>query len=309
MRVLVTGADGFIGGALVPALIAAGHEVVGAVFGRAAHESEARVDLTRPSELARLPSDIDAVVHAAGAVDAHSTPASMYAVNVQGTRHLTQWAKGARVSHFVQLSSVAVYGPRVIGEHRDETTPRYGLTFGLPYMRTKARAERVVETSGLPYSILRPCAVMGRGDTVLSRGFVEALAEGGLPLVPHASPTRRVSVLHIDGLAQAVIRTLSRGPLRKPIHVIDHEVALWELAAAYADAARLPLQFQQISWPHALRSRQDSGRMWLVASARFGQSYCTERMRRALGTWPARPVEQAVIDAVSSFQASKPRIF
>ena len=309
MRVLVTGADGFIGGALVPALRSAGHDVVGVVFERAAQDGEARVDLTHADELAHLPGDFAAVVHAAGIVDARSTPGLMHAVNVQGTRHMTAWAKRMRVAHFVQLSSVAVYGPRVIGEQRDESTPRYGLALGLPYMRTKALAERVVESSGLAYTILRPCAVIGPGDTVLSRSFVSALAEGGLPLLPGASPLRRVSVLHIDGLAEAVVRTLSRGALRMPLHVVDAELALWELASAYAQAAQLPLQFQHCSWSEELVQRADSGRMWLLASARFGQSYRTERLRRELGTWRARPLEQALIDAVSSFQAPKPRIF
>ncbi len=309
MRVLVTGADGFIGSALVSALLTAGHDVTGAVFARAAQAGEARIDLTQPAELARLPGDIDAVVHAAGSVDASSTPALMYAVNVEGTRYLTKWAQRHGVTHFVQLSSVAVYGPRVVGEQRDETTPRYGRALGFPYMRTKAQAERVVEVSGLPYSILRPCAVIGPGDTVLSRSFVAALAQGGLPLVPGASPLRRVSALHIDGLAEAVVRTLDRAPLGMPVHVVDQELALWELAAAYAQATRLPLQFQRHSWSQELAQRTDSGRMWLVASARFGQSYRTERLRRELGTWTTRPLAQAVFDAVSSFQAPKARIF
>lgn len=309
MRVLVTGADGFIGGALVPALTAAGHEVTGVVFTRPALSREVRLDLTRPQQLEHLPRDVEAVVHAAGIVDARSTPGLMHAVNVEGTRHVMQWAKRIGIAHVIQLSSVAVYGPRVIGEERDETTPRYGLILGLPYMRTKAQAERVVEMSKVPYSILRPCAVMGPGDTVLSGSFVTALSEGGLPLVPGASPLHRVNVVQIAGLCEAVLRTLERGALGLAVHVVDHELSLSELASTYADATRLPLQFQRCSWPEALRHGADSGRMWLVASARFGQSYRAERMHRELGTWTVPPLGQAVGDAVSSFQAQKARIF
>ena len=196
-----------------------------------------------------------------------------------------------------------------MGEQRSEDTPRYGLTLGLPYMRTKAAAERVVEQSGLPYTILRPCAVMGPGDTVLSQSFIAALEQGGLPLVPGASPMHRVSVLHVEGLAEAVARTLSRRPLGMPVHVLDQDLALWELATAYADAARLPLQFRRASWQSELGHLSDSGRMWLVASARFGQSYQADRLHRELGTWTPRPLEQALIDAVSSFQGHKARIF
>lgn len=309
MRVLVTGADGFIGSVLARSLRVAGHDVLGAVFARAPGAHEVRADLTRPDDLLALPRDFDAIVHAAGRVDGSSSERQMYVVNVEGTRHLVAWARGLGVKHLLHLSTVAVYGPRVVGEARDEATPRYGLFAGLAYMRTKALAERAVETSGVPYTILRPCAVIGAGDTVLSASMVAALASAGLPLVPSASPLRRVSLLHVGGLAEVVLRMLDHGPCALPMHVADHELSLWELAEMYAQAAKLPLQFQRVSWPDELRQFSDSGRMWLVASARFGQSYRTERLRHVLGTWPVEPLEKAVNEAVSSLQGGRPCIF
>lgn len=308
MRVLVTGADGFIGRGLVPRLLDAGHEVTGVVFDRAAGAGEVRLDLTRGDELARLPRGIDAVVHTAGLVDATLSPELMHAVNVEGTRHITDWAKQGPIRHFIHLSSVAVYGPLVVGEGRAESTPRLGLRLGLPYMRTKAMAERVVEASGLPYTMLRPCAVFGPGDTVLTRGFVDALSGAGLPLVPGASPLRRVSLLHISGLAEVVCRLLDRGPLGQALHVADAEHAFGEVAQAYADACKLPLQFRSLSWTRALSPPRDSGFLWLVASARFGQSYRTERLRRELGSWASEPLEKAMNGAVSSLQGGGTRL-
>ncbi len=302
MRVLVTGADGFIGGALVAALRAACHAVTGVVYTRAAGPGEVRVDLTHARQLEHLPSDLEAIVHAAGIVDARTTKGLMHAVNVGGTRHVCAWAARRRIPHLIHVSSVAVYGPRVMGEARDEDTPRYGLAVGLPYMRTKALAERVVEASGVPYTILRPPAVIGPGDTVLSRSMVSALAGGGLPLVPGATPLRRVSVVPIGYLAEVVLRLLERGSLGQRLHVAAPEVALWELAEAYARAARLPMKFQHISHWRAASGHPDSGRMWLLASGRFGQSYRTERITRALGTWPTQALDEAVNEAVSGLQ-------
>ncbi len=309
MRVLVTGADGFIGSVLARSLRVAGHDVLGAVFARAPLAHEAHVDLTRPADLDALPRDFDAIVHAAGRVDGTSTERQMYAVNFHGTRHLVHWAQRLGLKHLLHLSSVAVYGPRVLGEGRDESTARYGLFAGLPYMRSKALAERAVETSGLPHTILRPCAVIGAGDTVLSGSLVAALASAGVPLVPFASPLRRVSLLHVGGLAEVVLRVLDHGPSALPMHVAEHELALWEVAELYAQAAGLPLQFQHVSWVDELRRPFDSGRMWLVASGRFGQSYRTERLRRVLGTWPVQPLEKAVKEAVSSLHGGNPCIF
>jgi nucleoside-diphosphate-sugar epimerase len=179
-HVLVTGADGFIGGHVARALSSVGHTVTGVVYGRAAGEGEVRVDLTVPEQLSALPHGVDAVVHAAGVVDPRAAHA-MAAVNVGGTAALTAWSRAQRVGHFVQLSSVAVYGPLVLGRDRSEEAPRLGLALGLPYMRTKARAERVVAAAQVPYTLIRPPAVLGPGDTVITPGFVAALTGAGIP--------------------------------------------------------------------------------------------------------------------------------
>ena len=122
MRILVTGADGFIGSHVATALAEAGHVVLSIVYGRAPEQGELRIDLARPDALRQLPDDVEAVVHAAGAVDGHASYARMYAANVRTTELLAGWASLRKVAHFVHLSSVAVYGPLALGEERDERT-------------------------------------------------------------------------------------------------------------------------------------------------------------------------------------------
>jgi nucleoside-diphosphate-sugar epimerase len=309
MRVLVTGADGFIGGRLVGGLSAAGHDVTSVVFMRPARAREVRVDLTQPAQHVALPQDIEAIVHAAGIVDARADSELMYAVNVFATEALANWARARKVRHFVQLSSVAVYGPLLLGEDRTELTPRLGLRVGLPYMRTKARAERAIEKAGVPYTHLRAPAVVGPGDTVITGGFAAALQDAGLPLLPGARPDRRVSLALVEGLVDLACRALEKGPLNAPVHAVDAELTLIELAHIYARALDVEARFAPIPWSMALTRRDDVGFGWLLASARFGQHYSAQRMRERLGRSSAGPLEAAVQAAVSGLQAKEPRLF
>ncbi len=306
MRVLVTGADGFIGAHLVRGLTAVGHDVTSVVFMRPARAKEVRLDLTRQAELVALPTDIDAIVHAAGLVDGRASMARMTEVNVEATRGLVNWAKARNVRHFVQLSSVAVYGPLVLGEGRTEDTARLGLAVGLPYMRTKARAERIIERSGVPHTLLRPPAVLGPGDTVITGGFVQALRGEGLPLVPGARPTHRVSLALVEGVVELACRALELGPLNGAVHAVDLELTLEELAGLYAHALSCEPRFVPTPWATAVRRRDDAGFSWLVASARFGQHYSAERVRERFGAASTLSAQQAVAAAVSSLQGPRP---
>ena len=309
MRILVTGADGFLGGHLARGLSLAGHQVVGCVYGRAAQEGEVRVDLSCAAELASLPSEVDAIVHAAGAVDAHLPAHAMMLANVRATEHLTVWAARQRVAHLVHLSTVAVYGPLVLGEDRSESTPRLGLRLGLPYMRTKARAERVIEQSGVPYTLLRPPAVLGAGDSVISRGFLDAQRAGALPMVPGASFERRVSLVFVEGLVEITARLLTRGPLYGALHAIDVELTFGELAHAYERALGHSFRCQATRWTTAIRTRNEVGLAWLIASSRFGQHYLRDRLVSELGYRSSLSLDSAVQSGLSGLQEQQRGLF
>ena len=139
MEVLVTGAGGFSGSHLVPALIARGHHVT-AVVGRTRGRLDATLGLPalnviagNLSEPLTLPGHIDAIVHAAARSPGTGvTSADMVRDNVVGTQRLVEYAREAGARTFVYLSSLSVYGT-ITAPVVDEATPivnpdAYGMT-------------------------------------------------------------------------------------------------------------------------------------------------------------------------------------
>jgi nucleoside-diphosphate-sugar epimerase len=207
MKVLVTGASGFVGRAVVAALAADGDEVHAAVRHAlvAAFPHGVAVarhgDLAEPVDWAPLLTGIDAVVHLAGI--AHAGPGIAEQrydiVNHRATATLAAAACAASVARVAFVSSIrAQTGPaadRVVAE-ADEPRPTD------PYGRSKLAAERALALSGVPFTILRPVLVYGPGV----KGNLRALMRlAALPVpLPFAALTARRSLLSLANLAAAI---------------------------------------------------------------------------------------------------------
>jgi nucleoside-diphosphate-sugar epimerase len=162
-QVLVTGATGFLGGALARRLAADGARV--RVLVRSPQKAASlrqqgieivQGDLNSPDALRRACADCAVVFHVAAALS--GSYAAQYAANVEGTRMLLAAATNAGVQRFVHVSSISVYGYRVKGEITEATTPAPGAD---PYPQTKTEAEAVVRDGSLPFTIIRPAMIYG----------------------------------------------------------------------------------------------------------------------------------------------------
>jgi 2-alkyl-3-oxoalkanoate reductase len=207
VRVAVTGATGFIGGAVARSLAATGHDVL--AFGRRQSpdiRAGASIGSYRVWDLAggplADPPEVDAVVHAAALADDWASLAEARAVNVGGSQAVLASFPGAR---FVHLSSSSVYDNFRPTVNAAETTPP-PTRFLSSYSRSKAEAEAVFASANA--AILRPHAVYGPGDTTLLPRVLGALRSGRLSL-PGGS-----TVLHtltsVDNLVRAVTLALAR---------------------------------------------------------------------------------------------------
>jgi nucleoside-diphosphate-sugar epimerase len=198
----VTGASGFIGGAVATALADADHEVVG--FGRRAggwsHPSGGyRVwDIT--SGPLRGDREFEAVVHAAALADDWAPIAEALRVNRDGTRNVVRSFEAARIVH---LSTSSVYDAFTPTVDAAESVP-LARRFLSSYSASKTVAE--LELAGVDAAILRPHGVYGPGDTTLLPRLLAAVRRGRLVL-PEGAEVRH-SLTHIDNLVLAVRRAL-----------------------------------------------------------------------------------------------------
>ncbi|MEU4706576.1 NAD-dependent epimerase/dehydratase family protein [Nocardia salmonicida] len=243
MTVLVTGATGFVGGAIVRGLVARGVPVRAMVRDAAAPEGVevAVADLGDTGALARAVTGVRAVVHAAALLGEFGRPAEYFAVNVAGTDRLVQEAAAAGVRRFVFIGSpsalMAPDGGDQVGI--DETVP-YPERFLNSYCETKAVAEQLVlaaDAPGFTTCSLRPRAVWGPGDR---RGpIVQILAKLRAGRLPDLSGGRdvRASLCYIDHLVDAVGLALKAENVGgRAYFVADAEpVSVWPTLDAVAE--------------------------------------------------------------------------
>lgn len=213
MKALVTGATGLVGGAIVDALLAQGHSVQALV------RPTARVDglilrgvnliigdLNNEESLRQAVQGVDVVFHCAALLGFGASEADMEWVNVVGTELALAASRAARVSRFVHLSSVAVYGSHdpPIGE--DAATRPTSI-----YGRTKLAAEEAVwqaEREGLPVTILRPAVIYGPGDRYFLPALLKAMR---LPVVPLPDGgDALVELVYVSDVADAALQAATR---------------------------------------------------------------------------------------------------
>lgn len=249
MTVLVTGASGFVGGAIVEGLLARGVPVRAMVRDAASAPADAEVavaDLADAGALAAAVAGTTAVVHAAALLGEFGRPADFFAVNVAGTDRLMQEAAAAGVRRFVFIGSpsalMAPEGGDRIGI--DETEP-YPARFLNSYCETKAIAEQLVLTADTPEFTtcsLRPRAVWGPGDR--HGPVVQLLAKLRAGRLPDLSGGKdvRASLCYIDHLVQAVALALDAENIGgRAYFVADAEpIEVWPTLTTVAHRFALP---------------------------------------------------------------------
>lgn len=191
MRILLVGAGGFIGRHLLDALTLAGHSVV-ATRRRPSPAPLPGVewrclDLLQPDGFA-WPEGIELVINASGELSTDA--AQMQRLQHDGARALFELAR----QHGTAVLQISALGA---GEHPD-----------IPFLASKAEADRYLLNLGIPAVVLRPSLVVGPGGT--SSEWLQRLSPW--PLIPLLGNRARLQPLHIDDLCAAVLALLRNWP-------------------------------------------------------------------------------------------------
>jgi nucleoside-diphosphate-sugar epimerase len=274
MKVLLTGANGFVGSHVLDRLLAQNLPVV--VLLRPSSDCRfiagqlARVEvrpgaLDQPAALDAALEGITHVIHCAGATKALN-PDGFYAANQLGTRNVVAAVnrRGGQIQRLVHISSLAAAGPALADKPRRESDPPRPVS---DYGRSKLAAEReVIEGCRVDWTILRPPAVYGPRDAEFLRLFKAVQ----LHLAPRfGKGLQPLSLVYVKDLAAAIVAAARHSnAVRETFFVTSAEVVTSaELAHVIAEVSgrwTLPLPL-----PRAV--------LWLACQWAEMLARCTKR--------------------------------
>lgn len=314
MRYAITGATGFVGGALASQLRKAGHDVVALVRDRSrAARLEAlgvefvEGDLDDTAALDRLCAGADGLFHVAGWYKlGQRDPSPGTKVNVEGTRNALAAAQRAGVRRVVYTSTLAVNSDteeQVVDESYRFTGEHVSV-----YDRTKAEAHDIAldfVDQGLDVVIVQPGLVYGPGDTAQTGELIAQVARGKRPLAPRGGG---VCWAHVDDVADGHVRAMERGRTGESYFLAGPRATLAEGLQQVADLAGT-------KGPVVLPTRMVAATAALMGLlgkvVPVPPDYSAETMRAGLATyygtaakaereldWRARPLEQGLRETV-----------
>jgi len=245
MKLLVTGATGFIGGSIVEDLVKEGHEVFALVRKTSSIDHLARLgvkfifgDITDKDSLYAITGKFDAIFHCAAYVDSKNFK-KLKLVNIKGTENICKLAVRLGVERLIYLSSVAV----VSGHFQVLLTEDLSYSATNLYGESKIEAERIVwgyRRKGLASAILRPPMVYGEDEPHLLKIILFLIKNRLFPILDGGR--NKLHLGYVKNIAQAAVMALHNEDfLEGAFFVGDKEVlTVREIYSIMAEAICAP---------------------------------------------------------------------
>ncbi len=234
MKILVTGATGFIGRKLVRKLIKEGHEVSALVRRTSdVYKLPKRLrlvegDMLEIRSLQKAIQNIEIVVHLAAYFDFYPKDKELlYRVNVDGTQNILDASVAASVSRFIYISTTEVIGPVKDPPATEETELRPQFN----YSKSKIRAEELVRATTakteLEHVILRSTGIMGEGDFYTAFEAIEAVNECQIPMLP-GDGKKHIMYIHVNDVVRGIVAALdAKNAANQTIILCPDEPMTW----------------------------------------------------------------------------------
>jgi nucleoside-diphosphate-sugar epimerase len=321
----VTGATGFLGGAVARRLHAAGDDVLatGRDIGRGGHLAAAGIrflpaDLATDGAVADLCRRQDRIVHCAALSSPWGPHEAFFRANVKVTRNLIDAAVREGVGRLVHISTPSLYmgaGSRREVREEEPLPPPVNA-----YAATKRDAEIIVEgarLSGLRSIILRPRALFGPGDTTIFPRLLRALEAGRLPIIGDGS--NEVDLTYIDNAVDAVALACAApdAACDRTYNITNGQpVRLWGFITDLAEALGFEAPRRRLPRPVAMtmaglleaiarvsRRREPLLTRYSVCVLADTMTLDITRAREYLGYWPGVPLHDGLARFVRALRS------
>jgi nucleoside-diphosphate-sugar epimerase len=308
MKILVTGANGFVGRALCDHLIASGHAVTRAVRRGSGLPDEVVVGNIGPSTDWRAAlAGCHAVVHLAARVhmmqdDAHERHALYREANTEATLNLARQAANAGVKRFVFISTIKVNGEGADAPYRETDAPAPEDAYAMSKWKAEQGLRQIEQATGLEVVILRPPLVYGPAVKANFLRLME-MVERGWPLPLGAIRNRR-SLLYLGNFVDAIRLCIDHPAAAGQTFLLDdgEPVSTPELVRALAHAVDRPARL----WAVPVRALELAGALLgkRAAVARLTGSLYVESsaIRSRLGWTPPHTLAQGLAATVADWQ-------
>ena len=320
MRVLITGATGFLGGHLIEEMAKGPHVPV------CAHRkgSDTRriddlgldkvvFDLTDRASMLQALKGVDAVVHLAAYYTFTGRKEMYEKVNVKGTGDLLDACRETGVRRFIYCSSTEAMGP-IASPPGDEDSP---LNPQYEYGRSKARAEELVKTSGLDWTILRPSGIYGPSNVDDVAYYFITSFKGFASKFIIGSGKNYIQFVHVKDVVQGFLKTLDSQASIGRTYIISQarpytyeevygilakifrqKEPRWRVPKGMAKLMMLPIEgFSLLIGRENFLYRRET-----VNSVTSDRAFRIDRARRDLGYEPAYDLPEGMAETVAWYR-------
>ena len=315
-KVLVTGATGFLGGAVCAHLRAAGGWEV-TVTGRnpckgalVAADRFVPMDLADKGAATALARGQEAVIHCAALTSPWGRKEDFERANIAATAALLEASIGAQIRRFIHVSTPSIYGEHVHREGLTEESPLPARPIN-EYARTKLAAERLALAAAnqLEVVVLRPHALIGIGDNALLPRLVRAASTGRLRIIGDGRARTDLTCVENAALAcRLALEAEASCVAGEAFNLTNGEpMPLWDALGQFLAAAGLPeprgrVPFAVVwagaalaeAWSRYVSGNEPVLTRYGAGVLAFSQTFDISKARRRLGYQPVIPLAEGL---------------